>query len=251
MVLQCKKESPSSSNDVTMETKDLLEEEKSGIKCEHCPKIFQTVRDHKIHSRVHTADSECRKEKQSRDEAVDSKRHKMQNKEGAACHSPRSKKSKTGKNAPGCDTIEKVDGKFKCPYCQNMLSRKDHVLRHIRNLHVKTHHSCPVCHKKFTSIEDLDNHKEVHNKDRTFSCLDCDKSFTTSKSLRRHERIAHMEQETIYNCDDCSEQFSRSCSLKVHVLRKHKGMKFICWPCSEGFLSKEELSGHEKKCHAR
>ncbi|XP_072042342.1 uncharacterized protein [Amphiura filiformis] len=68
--------------------------------------------------------------------------------------------------------------------------------------------------------------------------------------VKRHRRVSNHTQDSAYQCEECKEEFSRSCSFKVHVLRKHKGMKFICWPCSSGFQSNAELVSHNRKCHA-
>ena len=137
-----KSESPSSSKDMKMESKDFLMQEKSGIKCEHCPKMFQTLKDQKMHHLIHTAYYECWMCPQKFLPSETFYRHLRQH--------------------------------FKCEFCTETF-RDEEGLKEHQQAH-KEQFKCEFCSETFLEETSLKEHMQVHREPQ-FKCELCSATF--------------------------------------------------------------------------
>ncbi|XP_062978716.1 zinc finger and SCAN domain-containing protein 16-like [Elgaria multicarinata webbii] len=77
---------------------------------------------------------------------------------------------------------------FQCPECGKSLSRKDHLMRHLRIHVAEKPHKCPYCGKTFLERSDLIRHERTHTGERPYKCSFCEKRFSHKWLLIKHER---------------------------------------------------------------
>ncbi|KAF2846202.1 hypothetical protein T440DRAFT_246804 [Plenodomus tracheiphilus IPT5] len=54
---------------------------------------------------------------------------------------------------------------------------------------------CPHCQRLFARLEHLQRHERIHSGEKPFSCVQCNYSFTRSDLLVRHERLTHRKAQ--------------------------------------------------------
>jgi len=180
------------------------------------------------------------------------------------------------------DPLDKTN--FKCPHCEKMFAREEHLKRHIRIHTDEPIHKCEVegCNKAYTRKERLNKHlKFVHlgvQPERLFWCALCGKDFNRKEHLQRHQKNVHgpngkLPGSTIappnhlagpiiqtprrrkegpvevLHCsyEGCKSTYTRKEHLNKH-LKKHQGIlperNHFCQTCGKSFTRKEHLQRH-------
>ena len=124
---------------------------------------------------------------------------------------------------------------------------------HLRNVHKSSTFKCKICEKVFSSKNYLKDHiDEIHRMaEKYFKCSQCDKSFFKNSQLKDHQRIVHNKRLT-YNCTECQKMFHSFRKYNDHKIIKHTEEwkdKIICMSCERIFLSKAQLTFHDRTIH--
>ena len=77
-------------------------------------------------------------------------------------------------------SVEVCEGGFLCKICEKKISRKDHLRRHMRNIHLSSDkdYQCPPCNKYFKNRAMIYNHIFKYHQDWKGVCYD---DFATKK----------------------------------------------------------------------
>lgn len=114
--------------------------------------------------------------------------------------------------------------KYKCEYCNILLSSIDSLKEHVRRKHTKIYtHKCSYteCDAQFYTSVELNTHvKRCHTLERTFICNLCPLKFYMNKDLKRHKNDVHYLKE-LYKCDVCTLGFKRKEALTNHYKYTH------------------------------
>ena len=135
-----------------------------------------------------------------------------------------------------------------CPHCAKSFNRASDLNVHVKSVHEKVKHECHLCNKMCSSKQHLRKHiANVHEgKKPQFQCSMCPKIVI---SLKRHVELVH-EKIKRYVCTICKAQFGQSHNLKAHVSGVHEGAKpFECQFCDKKVSSKQLLNHHIKRLH--
>ncbi|WP_330925526.1 C2H2-type zinc finger protein [Candidatus Sororendozoicomonas aggregata] len=110
---------------------------------------------------------------------------------------------------------------FICEICNKKLSCKRALSRHVK-MHTDKTLKCPHCEKLFSRPDHLRIHVRIHTGERPFPCLHpgCGKAFTSNRDLTQHRAQVHMGNRP-YKCKHCGGDFKRSTHLNVHINRAH------------------------------
>jgi len=171
-------------------------------------------------------------------------------------HQPRcSKKSVSSTCAAGINQSGRKQGPagggFPCldSNCGKMFNRKDTMLTHHQEVHLKAKpFKCTTCGKAFSRQSNLQSHHQiVHLKEKPFKCTTCGLTFTTKPGLTRHADAVHLGKRP-FLCKDCGATFAQSCQLKSHIKLQHTtdAPRYTC-PyngCLSSYASNRSL-----KCH--
>ncbi|XP_055849127.1 zinc finger protein 675-like [Episyrphus balteatus] len=169
-----------------------------------------------------------------------------------------------------------LSGKFPCPICNKIFTRKDHCKDHVythsekplfrckfencdkifrQSINLKQHEKihtgnyrkqCPLCNE---SVVQLSKHLHTHLETKQHQCSHCDKSFTRRCYLTAHEKI-HLGEAGFF-CKDCEMEFKSSNALYKHTRSKHNAEKYICEVpgCDQEFNRKDNMQSHMKRKH--
>ena len=153
---------------------------------------------------------------------------------------------------------------LKCHLCDAVMSRKDHLARHIDQVHdnpsTKTKHNpklnpltieerkCHICNKEFTTRKNIEKHLAAHNKgtlptDRY--CNICDITLTTKRNMEKHT-AAHEKgtvRATPKRCEECKKIFD---SIELKEEHQEETCGGLCHGCSKEFRSRKELKEHQR-----
>lgn len=78
---------------------------------------------------------------------------------------------------------------------------------------------CPHCQRLFARLEHLQRHERIHSGEKPFSCVQCNYSFTRSDLLVRHERLTHRKaQDNQQNAQPIisTEEMSDDAAIRPH-----------------------------------
>ena len=107
---------------------------------------------------------------------------------------------------------------YTCKLCDEELSQKGHLKRHLEEQHRvydfenpiqskdPSEFVCNLCKKKFKRKEHLATHLTSHqSKQEKYTCSDCGKQFTTTFNLNRHQLLIHTNIREKISCDICEK----------------------------------------------
>lgn len=179
---------------------------------------------------------------------------------------------------PEIDTIKKLS----CPVCGLYLSRKQHLVRHVKIHSIDMFH-CDLCSKKFRCEKVFQNHRETHKEKlckfcnlsfrrpflllkhikekhenerkknkRKIECNICVKTFHRPNKLIRHMNIIHsqkIDSSFQVKCDRCDAIFNSSKELNLHLFQTHIDCALGCEDCDRVFFTQIGLKRHGRKEH--
>ncbi|XP_076094611.1 uncharacterized protein LOC143065128 [Mytilus galloprovincialis] len=137
---------------------------------------------------------------------------------------------------------------FQCTLCSYKSIRKEHLVRHVNNVH--TDHRpflCDICGQSFKRKDALSQHKITHvdklNRNYAFHCTVCKKPFRSKTHLNEH--MAMHSNIRQYLCDICGTSFkTKSCQQKHIKSIHHNPRSFECNSCLKRFNTKFALLRH-------
>ncbi|XP_061194167.1 zinc finger protein 836-like [Saccostrea echinata] len=163
--------------------------------------------------------------------------------------------------------------KMECPECSKMFTRKEHLDKHLRQVHKVTKPKvvkeifpceCQVCQAGFHSRTELADHikvshmaeideKIIDNPKFTinfhedhFICKKCGKSSTNEDELAIHmaSHLGIMNKNDTFICDICGETFHKKNLFTAHRARHTNIKAFPCTKCNKKFHVRSSLESH-------
>ena len=251
------------------------------LKCDKCPKTFDSVKKFKLHTKnKHSTKSspkeETRKKPKIQKEESDLKCEfcpdEFESVDLKDQHE-RTNHSNLSKICDKCDEefptfkqfvlhLAKVhcsrddEGKTVCSFCRNFQSKnvikvKNHILSEHFNC---PNHKCKHCGKPFEELNRLLRHvKTAHLGEKPFHCDQCAKSFKSKEGLKNHYIVYH-EKQLILKCEviGCDKTFTNEVHRRAHQNNGHKiePSIFVCDLCGKSFKRKESLKMHCLTTHS-
>lgn len=100
------------------------------------------------------------------------------------------------------------------PFWWEMSSRKDHLIRHVSEQHVKVRcFACESCNFS-THRRDLERHVYTRHGDR-IKCRQCGRGYDTDDELQGHIQSKHVIGKN-HVCKDCGSRYTTKARLKDH-----------------------------------
>ena len=88
---------------------------------------------------------------------------------------------------------------------------------------------------------------------KKFSCPHCDRKFVREKAFLAHKSNYHNEsvkveagKKPLLSCKLCGLKFEAPVQMEKHMLSHTKAKPFQCLVCNKGFVSKSNLSAHQR-----
>ena len=140
-----------------------------------------------------------------------------------------------------------------CEICLKLFKRKDHLKRHIKIVHDRSHAvKCEECEKivptKYLLVEHVKTKHKRNDSPNTNQCNICLKVFTTKYRYKTHLKTVH-ERSYAVQCVKCERTFATKYILAQHVKTKHNLIHdFRCPDCFKTFAQKNGLGNHLLKC---
>jgi len=149
-----------------------------------------------------------------------------------------------------------------CHHCGKIMSTKDHLKRHIRNIHeknieesvlnkIKVQHMCTLCGKMLSSEGCLFRHnKNIHEgiERKKIECPECGKSYTKD-NFNNHIDYAHTINPV--QCDTCGKEMKNKGALRNHMMKVHIATDNVkCTECGKAFPNKIRLYHHTYSVHS-
>lgn len=146
----------------------------------------------------------------------------------------------------------------KCPYCEKMFHRKDHLKNH---LHTHDPHkeafTCQECGKSYNTKLGFKRHLALHAANSgDLTCQVCLQPFPSTGVLLEHLKThagksSGGTKEKKHRCEHCERRFYTRKDVRRHMV-VHTGRKdFLCQYCAQRFGRKDHLTRHMKKSHTR
>lgn len=181
-------------------TKHLYVHRTGTFNCNHCPKVFDTLRKRRYHEKfTHFIGYTTMKYKCGYCVERFSESHYKD------------------------EHLAKVHGmpyNLECTACHKTFKCKKYLIKHIKREHLmERNYQCPDCDMRFFSVGELNRHSVKHSGIKGFQCDLCMKSFGRKTSLTEHMRIHNNERR--FKCDHCQQTFIQKCSWKFHMKNKH------------------------------
>ncbi|XP_066254712.1 uncharacterized protein [Euwallacea similis] len=134
-----------------------------------------------------------------------------------------------------------------CDVCGKGFISQHECASHKNSVHLSSGFVCESCGQKLSSQSALKEHMQLHTKLvlEKHSCNLCNKSYTSSRSLKAHYMKNHSQTKQ-YQCSICRKSLSSKRTLETHI-KMHTGLKdFLCTVCQKLFASKEYLEVHQR-----
>lgn len=118
--------------------------------------------------------------------------------------------------------------KYKCPKCDYLTTRKNHMKPHMKTHGQTKEHKCHLnwCSFACHQAENLTTHMDQHLQKRKFVCAwdGCEAAFVRKSERKQH--IAFHKNDKTHTCpfEDCNFSSVAKASLEIHV-RTHTGIK--------------------------
>ncbi|XP_037796053.1 zinc finger protein 286A-like [Penaeus monodon] len=155
-------------------------------------------------------------------------------------------------------TASKVVRIHTCPQCPYKTMRREHFLRHIKNVH-QNHRPflCDICGKAFKRQDALKQHHVTHYQSMSsgrsgqigpygFVCHICQKVCRSAAYLKEH--MATHSEERSFLCEVCGASFKTRSVQRNHVQTIHRRPRsFTCPSCEKKFNTKYALRRHMKQ----
>ncbi|KAG0720955.1 Zinc finger protein 497 [Chionoecetes opilio] len=145
-----------------------------------------------------------------------------------------------------------------CPQCHYKTVRREHFLRHIKNVHQNYRpFLCDICGKAFKRQDALKQHHVSHYQSLTpghsgpvgpygFVCHICQKVCRSAAYLKEH--MATHSEERSFLCEVCGASFKTRSVQRNHVQTIHRRPRaFTCTACDKKFNTKFALRRHMKQ----
>ena len=143
---------------------------------------------------------------------------------------------------------EKV--RIKCELCEKDFARGPALILHRQKVHEGVDKSvqCSICEQKLSSKSKLKRHiNDTHLKLKPFECPSCKYKATTMIILNTH--IKAMHEGVKFQCTFCDYKTSLKSNVGKHEESKHSGKKFRCESCSYSTTIRQSLNSHRKAKH--
>lgn len=138
-----------------------------------------------------------------------------------------------------------------CEQCCYKTHRKEHLVRHVNNVHGnKRPFLCHLCGKAFKRGDALLQHYQTHSEivpseNSSFKCNVCEKTFRSHSHLLEHQAV-HSDTRSIL-CEMCGASFKTRSVHRKHVLSIHRNPRaYSCDSCTKRFNTLFALKRHQK-----
>ncbi|KAK3864353.1 hypothetical protein Pcinc_029949 [Petrolisthes cinctipes] len=159
-------------------------------------------------------------------------------------------------------TATKMAVTHSCPQCAYKTVRREHFLRHIKNVHQNCRpFLCDICGKAFKRQDALKQHHVSHYQTvgsggggggggqpgpYGFVCRVCQKVCRSAAYLKEH--MATHSEERSFLCEVCGASFKTRSVQRNHVLTIHRRPRaFTCPACDKRFNTNFALRRHMKQ----
>lgn len=126
--------------------------------------------------------------------------------------------------------------------CKSVIAYHTH--KYNEHIHLFPH-ECKVCRRRFRKLVYLESHLKTHI-NGSMECVKCSIRFGSESHLVDHMYYVH-GQKKVLMCDKCNRCFSSPTSLKTHKEMEHRDDKDcpeVCKVCGEKYPSKLCLKRH-------
>lgn len=224
------------------------------FRCAHCPRVFETNGQLKVHSRIHETESD--QEKQETDgepENIDEDELR------------RLFKGET------FNTFSKV---YECKLCSKEFKFSQDLKLHCVRDHRIKKFKCNGCNHSFGRIGKFRQHwTKKHKASESFhqrkypipnedvKCSLCPSIFTHTSNIKAHMELVHDKGGNLCICDHCGKKCKHIRNLNYHILKLHSKVQSVvkpeskkikqepCSKCGESIKSGNEArGGHKWKC---
>ncbi|KAF5285773.1 hypothetical protein FQR65_LT13052 [Abscondita terminalis] len=220
-----------------VETKPIVENERSQFLCEMCGFNAHSEEDLKSHK---CAKSHIRR--------MYKQKHKCKSCNYTApykCEVVRHAKTHTAEKPFKCNLCDyrsnhladlkrhfgrhSVEMRFGCNMCEYKTHCKSYLMKHVKIHSNEKPFECNKCDYKSNSKSSLASHKRSHSNEKTFKCSFCDYKSKYSGGLSRHSTIHSCER--FFSCYNCGYKNHSKSNLARHIKNHSKEKEFKCASC--------------------
>lgn len=109
---------------------------------------------------------------------------------------------------------------YTCDRDGKTFKKRQHMLKHMRSVHLKEWYDCPECSAKFSKKDILQYHRiRNHGLEAAMRCSICNKGFLFLYQLKLHVKEAHHGSTSdvlSYQCEICMQFFSSQTNYRRH-----------------------------------